>query len=83
MLLVSLTKYVLIVYAEGLACNNFDKKTIYNVMGYDKDTCYVLKKSADEKGKPNSTNRLFFCQVPAHISMMVICRTFVVVYRGT
>ena len=57
-----LIKDVLTVYAEGLACNNFDTNTIYNVRHHDTCTWYVLKKSAGEEGEPNSTNQLFFIE---------------------
>ena len=56
----SLTKDVLIVYAEGLACQNLDKKKMYDVRRHDKDSCCVLKKSAGEEGEPTSTNQPFF-----------------------
>ena len=55
--------YVLTVYTEGLACNNFDKKTIYNVRRHNKYTWYVLKKSVGEEGELNSTNQLSFYRV--------------------
>ena len=56
----SLTKDVLIIYAEGLARNKFDKRIYYTVRHYTKDTCYVLNKSAGAEGEPNNTNKLFF-----------------------
>ena len=56
----SLTKDFLTIYAEGLAYNNFDKRTFYNVRRYTKDTCFVFKKSAGEVGALNSTNQLIF-----------------------
>ena len=40
----SLTKNSLTTYAEGLACDNFDKRTIYNVWRNDVNTWWVLKK---------------------------------------
>ena len=56
----SLIKDVLTVYAESLACNNFDKKTIYNVRRHGKYTRYVLKKVAGEESELTSINQLFF-----------------------
>ena len=50
----SLTKDVLTVYAEGLACNNFDRKKFCNGRRHDKDTWYILKKSVGEEDEPNS-----------------------------
>ena len=69
----SLTNDVLIVYTEGLACNNFDKKTIYNVKRHKKYTWYVLKKSAAEECEPASTNQLSFdrvCMIIIHDGYM-------------
>ena len=40
----SLTKNSLSTYAEGLACNNFDKRTLYNIWRNDENTWWVLKK---------------------------------------
>ena len=62
----SLTKDNLTVYAEGLACNNFDKKKFYNSRRYEKDTLYAPQKSAGEIGEPNSTNQLFFLSSTFH-----------------
>ena len=47
-----MTKDDLAVYTEGIACNNFDTKNVYNVMRHDKDTWYVLTKSVGEEGEP-------------------------------
>ena len=33
-------------YAEGLACDNFDKQTLYNIWMHDQNTWWVLKKTA-------------------------------------
>ena len=55
----SLTKYTLIVYVEGIVCNNFDKKIIYNVRRHNKYTWCVLKKLAGDEGEPASTNQHF------------------------
>ena len=52
----SLTKEVLTVYAEGIACDNFDKKTVYNVRRHDKYTWYVLKKVAGQESELSSKN---------------------------
>ena len=59
----SLTKDVLTDYAEGLACNNFDTKTIYNTRRHKKYTWYVLKKAAGEEGVQTSKNQQFFDQI--------------------
>ena len=45
----SLTKDNLTVYAEGLACNNFNKNIFYNLRRLAKDTWYVLKKQQVRK----------------------------------
>ena len=42
----SLTKNSRSTYAEGLACNNFDKRTLYNIWRNDENTWWVLKKVA-------------------------------------
>ena len=42
----SLTKNALTLYAEGLACKNFDQMRIYNVRRYSEDMWFVLKKEA-------------------------------------
>ena len=42
----SLTKKILTTYAEGLACDNFDKRTLYNVWRNDVNTWWVLKKNS-------------------------------------
>ena len=42
----SLTKNALTAYAEGLACDNFDKRTLYNVWRNDANTWWVLKTAA-------------------------------------
>ena len=55
-----MTKDVLTVYTEGLACSNFDKKIIYNVRRHNRYAEYVLRKSAGEEGEPTSTKKLFF-----------------------
>ena len=56
----SLTKDILTVYAEDLACKRFDKKTIYNVSCYNIYMLYVLKKSTGEEGEPTSKISCFF-----------------------
>ena len=38
------TKNDLTTYAEGLACDNFDNRKIYNVWRNDANTWWVLKK---------------------------------------
>ena len=79
----SLTKDVLIVYAEGLTCNNFDKKTNYNIRRHDKYTWYVLKKLAGEESELISKNQLFLIEYIRLTSIMVICHAVVAVYSGT
>ena len=41
----SLTKYDIMTYPEGLACDNFDKRTLYNILRNDANTWWVLKNS--------------------------------------
>ena len=59
----SLTKDILTVYAEGLACYRFDKRKCYNVRRHAKATWYFLLKSIGEVGEPSSTHQLIFNQV--------------------
>ena len=40
------TKDILVTYAEGLACDNFDKKQYYNVHRNSAFTWFVLNKAA-------------------------------------
>ena len=45
----SLTRNQLTTYAEGLACKNFDQRTLYNVRRYNLKMWLVLKKEAGTK----------------------------------
>ena len=76
----SLTKDVLKAYAEGLVCNNFDKKTIYNVRRHDEYAWYVLNKAAGDESELISIN-CFLIEYVRLSSMMVKCHTVVVVYK--
>ena len=42
-----LTKNNLTTYAEGLACNNFNKRMLYNIWRNDPSTLWALKKCRD------------------------------------
>ena len=42
----SLTKNYLTTYVEGLACDNFDKRTLYNIWSNDQNIWWVLKEPA-------------------------------------
>ena len=56
----ALTEDVLTVYAEGLACNNFDtrKFSMLDIMRKIHGT--LFKNSAGEVGDPNRTSQLIF-----------------------